>query len=269
MKNFRFCGLLLAMIWLPAAGLSDTVAPVRSLEGVVGQWVELREQADLEERAWKAQKAQWLQETELLAQEQAKLATALATLEEVGETRQERGAELLARRARLTVVLAEVDATLTRLQPALSAMSTQVPAALMTDTLSSALNVKTSAPVEPMGGGARLQRMLGALKTLEELQGGIHTTREMITLPKEPRREMNVIYFGLVCGFAVTTDGTSAAAGHPVSMGWTWEAAPALASNIRKLQRIANQDEPPALMSFPVASGMDPSIWCTERADKP
>jgi len=252
---------LLVAGWLPLAGLADGISPVSTLEGVVGRWVDLRGQADAEDRAWTAQAAQWRQESELLTAEQAKLTAALATLEEAGETQQEQGAALMARRERLAAVLADVDAAVIRLQPSLSAMRPLVPSSLMTGELAAALDPGTAEPGEPAGVVARLQRALGALKALEELQGAIHTAREMIALPTGPRREMDVLYFGLSCGFAVSADGSAAAAGRPGAGGWAWEAVPALASDIRRLLRIANQDEPPALAVFPVAAGLAPSVW--------
>jgi len=234
----------------PAAG--ETVSPVRTLEGLVGRWVDLRGQIAEEQRTWSAQSAQWRQEMELLRTEQDGLSATLARLETAGETRQERSADLLERRNRLRMAMAEVDAVLKRMQPRLAALASPIPPALMSADLAAALQAAEHESEGTGGMAARLQRMLGALKALETLQGGIHVTRVIVSLPASPRREMDVIFLGLACGFAVTTDDRLAAAGRPTPDGWRWEPLPAAAPAVRRMIQMANQDIAPALVTFPV-----------------
>lgn len=232
-------------------------SPVRLLEGLVGRWVDLRGQIDGEERSWAAQSEQWRQETALLCVEQEKLTAALATLEEAGETRQERSADLLARRDQLRSTLEQVDGVLRRIQPRLAALQSLVPPSLLTVELASALRPEPVKEGDSSDVVARLQRMLGALQALDSFQSGIHSTRALIALPTGTRREMDVIFFGLARGFAVTADDRTAAAGYPTADGWLWKALPESAPAVRRLLQIAKQEEPPVLVPFPVAGGAD------------
>ncbi len=233
---------------------------LKTLEGLVGRWVDLQGQADAEQRAWEAQAAQWRQDMALLAVEQERLAAALETLEEAGESHQERGAALLERRALLTAVLADVDVALAHLQPMLDTVCTRLPAALLSAELKAALEARPSAG-DAAGTVGRLQRALGALKILEDMQNGIHTSREMVALPGGDVREMETLYIGLVGGFGVTSDGRVAAVGRSGESGWHWTSTALPGAEIRRLLRMANQEEPPALVLFPVAVGLETTGW--------
>jgi hypothetical protein len=232
---------------------AQTALPVRTLEGLVGRWVDLQGQVAEEQRTWNAQSAQWQQEMDLLRQEQDSLATALARLEQAGETQQKRRADLLERREHLRAAIAGVDGVLQRLQPAVASLAVRVPASLMTPDLSAALQPTDAAAAETQGGvSARLQRTLGALTAIETLQARVHVTRAMIALPNAPRREMDVIFIGLACGYAVTADDRLAAAGRPTPDGWRWEPLSSDATAVRRLIQVANQDIAPVLVTFPI-----------------
>lgn len=241
-----------------SAGAAPSGSPVRTLDGLVGHWVDLRGQVAEEQRVWDAQSAQWRQEMDLLRLEQDSLATALARLEAAGETQQERSADLLERRERLRVAIAGVDGVLQRLQPAVATLAAPVPASLMTPDLAAALQSEAADTEDQTGVSARLQRTLGALTAIETLQAGIHVTRAMIALPDAPRREMDVLFLGLACGYAVTTDDSLAAAGRPTPEGWHWEPLPNEAAAVRRLMQVANQDIAPALVTFPVGIAAGP-----------
>ena len=260
MRAMRLPGLLLAG-WLPLAAAAESPGP-RELEALVGRWVDLRAQADSEQRGWASQSAQWRQEMALLETEQARLNQQLAALEQTGESQQELRANLMERRETLTSALLQVDAHLTRLQPGLAALLPLVPEPLMTEDLKTALLPGEETAVPPAGGAPaaarRIQQLLGALKELELLHNGVHTVKALIALPGEPRRQMDVVYIGLARGFAVTADGGTAAAGTPAADGWHWRPVPALASDIRLLIRIASREVPPALVSFPI--GGEPGV---------
>ncbi len=234
------------------AGAMPSDSPVRTLDGLVGQWVDLRGQIAGEQRAWSAQSAQWRQERDLLRQEQERLAAALSQLEAADETQRERSADLLERREHLRSSIAGVDGVLQRLEPDVAALAAQVPAALMTPDLEAALLPATGAADSQASVSARLQRALGVVTAIESLQSRIHVTRAMVALPEVPRREMDVVFLGLACGYAVTADGSLAAAGRPTPAGWVWEPLPSEAATVRRLIQVAKQDVAPALVTFPV-----------------
>ncbi len=251
----RSRGLAAVLLTLAAGAVPGGATEVRSLEALVGRWVDLRTQLHGEARAWEQQAAQWRQEMELLRVEHARLDAALGGLEQANETQMQRSADLLVRRHALQEPLTGVHAVLVRMEPALSTLLPLLPVPLLTDELRAVL----AAPAQNASGTVRLQRVLGALKVIEELHNGVHTVRALIEVPDRPRYEMDVIFIGLARGFAVTTDGSMAAAGVPTAAGWRWTAVPAAAGGIRRMVQIAKQDVPPALVSFAVGgtTGLD------------
>ncbi len=254
---------LLVLMSLAVALCIEAAPPLQTLEELVGQWVDLRGQADTEERTWQAQELQLQQETELLAAEQARLTAALEALEEAGETRQERDAVLLERRKVLASSLSDVEGILSRLEPALLAVRAQVPAVLLAPEQSAALNAPFSSG-DRGGTVTGLQRFLGALRLLEELQNGIHTTRELVRLPEDVTREMEILYLGLVTGIGVTADGKVTAIGRPVEGEWDWKESTLSGADVQRLIRMARKDAPPVLVSFPIAFGLDFKPQATE-----
>lgn len=226
--------------------------PMRTLEGLVGQWVELRGQIAAEQRDWESQSVQWRQEMDLLKREQEQLTVSLARLEEAGETQQERSADLLQRRERLRKTIDEVESVVQRLHLRVSLLASLVPPSLMTADLALALQAESSGRESAEGVSARLQRVLAALAVIEALQARVHVTRTMIALPDEPRREMDVLFLGLAAGYAVTADGRLAAVGRSTVDGWRWTRHVSGADVIRRMIDVAGKAAAPELVTFPV-----------------
>lgn len=242
-------------------------SPLRTLEGLVGRWVDLQSQIDSEQREWEAQRQQWEMEMELFRKEQIKLESALATLQEAGESRQERGAEWLERRDRLQSVMNELDVMLTPRERDVRGLLSVVPASLSRELWdvsddSVVLDVDDASGYEAKADATmRLQQVLGQLRQLEEWQNGVHTSREMVAWGDGPRREMETLYVGVTAGFGVTLDRSLAVAGRFVDGQWIWEPLEGLSDRTRQLIRIVNQDEAPMLISFPLGIAMSSDVW--------
>jgi hypothetical protein len=228
-------------------------ADVGELEGLVGRWVELRQQRAAEKRDWAAQQRKWQEEIRLLTAEQAALEAALKETASTASEAEERRAQLLARETLLDDVQGALLPLVENAEDALRRWSVRVPASL-SERLRQALRQL------PADGGRkgretltrRLQVVIAAYTEIESIQHGIHTVREVIALPGARGREMDVLYLGLARGFAVAPDDSWAAVGAPGSGGWTWAAAPALAPEVRKAVAIFNRQDPAEFVTLPL-----------------
>ncbi len=63
---------------------------------------------------------------------------------------------------------------------------------------------------------------------------------------------MDVLYLGLACGYAVSTDNSIAAMGSPSGSGWQWTIQPDIAPEVRSLIQIQKKEQPPALVTLPM-----------------
>ena len=74
------------------------------------------------------------------------------------------------------------------------------------------------------------------LGEIEALQNRNHVVRELIDPGTGQRREMDVVYFGLARGYAISPNDAAVAAGIPAQTGWRWsELDPSAADAIRTL----------------------------------
>jgi hypothetical protein len=251
---FRMVMIAVAVCLLTVDGGAADNRPLSTLEGLVGQWVDLRGQMAQEQRDWELQSARWKQESDLLQQEDEALDSALSRLTDVGESGQARRADLMARRDRLQREREGVETVLTHFEPQLSGLRMLVPDSLMRADLEEAWRPLPEAGDKPAGVTARLQRVLSVLSAIESLQSKTHVTRAMIALPGQPRRQMDVLFLGLACGYAVSADDTLAAVGCPTPEGWVWRSLSVDAAAVRRLIEIANKSIAPELVSFPIGS---------------
>jgi hypothetical protein len=116
------------------------------------------------------------------------------------------------------------------------------------------------APAERLEPARRLQLLVGVLAEIDDLHAHTHVVRELLDLGHgQTRREMDVVYLGLACAYAVSTDNTFAAVGRPAESGWKWTANPSIAKTVRKLVRIQKKEEPPAIVALPL-QGIPPEV---------
>ena len=88
---------------------------------------------------------------------------------------------------------------------------------------------------------------------IEKLHHDIHDLKELLTMPDDSRREVDVLYLGLARAFAVSTDNAWAANGTPTGKGWHWETRENIADPVRRAISIYKREEPAAFVELPLA----------------
>lgn len=250
----RFLGVIVAggLLLMSRGVFAESTPSVRTLDGLVGEWVSLRGQIDEEQRAWDAQARQWEREIDLLTQEQEQLKSALSRLASVGETQDVAQADLRFRRDRLRESMNAVETLLARIEPRIYARARQVPEELLTGDLKIILHRGARETERRDRVSVRVQHLLGVLQTLETLQANVHIRRKLVAFDDEPRREMDVIFIGLTCAYAVSLDDSLAASGIHADGAWRWTRLPHEGLNIRRMIQIASKDIVPGLIAFPI-----------------
>jgi len=237
------CTVLLSSTVLHAA---EPVPPME-LERLVSRWVELRQAAADEQRAWEDERAQLGHLRQVLELEKAALSEDIAALRQAQEAATVQQARTGAALDAMQPQLERWDALLAEADAHAGSMFLQLPAVLTVP------HADVLTPVAADAGRLqRLQQVLYRYALVESLQHEIHSVNEVLEFD-EGRWAMDVLYLGTARAFAVNADGSFAAEGMPEDGGWRWTARPQIAPDVRAALRIHRRAEPARLVRLPLA----------------
>ena len=226
---------------------------VRDLEGLVAQWVELRSQIASEQQAWAEQKRHLERGTALLRKEADELARDMAESRDVIAILDEQRTELQETRDELHQTLQALQPALESAEKALLKARNTLPASLGSGLMDAMARLPETPEQASLGTVARRMQLVMAIYTeMEKLQNNYHWVKEVINVGGGRRTEVEILYVGLSCGFAVSADGGWAAIGRPGPEGWTWEPRPSLGPEVRKAIDVLNRRRTPELVSLPL-----------------
>jgi len=225
-------------------------AKLSSLEALVEQWVNLRKEIAQEQQSRIKQKNQWQQEISLLTQESKLLDEQIAVADRFKAGSADKVAADLERKKMLRKSLNDAEDVINSLTATISEIIAKIPSSLLSENLK-AISENGENSIKKLPVTKRLQIMVTTLSEIEKLENNSHTVSEIIDIDNS-RREMDVVYLGLACGFAVSADNSIAAIGSPDTKGWMWKATPEIAAEIRKLVDIKNHKLPPQLVTLPI-----------------
>jgi len=231
----------------------DAGSSLGTLEGLVGEWIALREKIAVEKQEWEAQKIRWNEEISVLEAEKAALTTEIAKAREVTSSVEADRDRLSAEKAAMRQTVETIAPAVDRAEAVLRRWRDRLPVSLAAplrkafDELPASDDAARQTAVT-----RRLQRVIALYSQIEAMQHGIHVVREIIPLQGGTRREVDVVYIGLARGFAVSGDDRWAAVGTPSGSGWKWSARPELATTVRKAVDVAGNTVPAALVDLPL-----------------
>lgn len=251
------CGaaLVMALAGPPLAAADD---PLAGVQETVGRWSAVRAETIRAETEWEWQRTLMFSTLDVLK-------------ERIGQLESRRD-ELLAKTAGERRELAELGAEREAMQAAESQAAEQLrslagrllelrPA--LPPRLSSALELPfRSLAAGELSLGERMQHTMTILNRCALFNRGVTFGEEMVTLPGEPPKLMEVAYWGLSRAYALDAAAHRACVGAPAEGVWTWTAAPELEAPVRKLVAIARDRREPELIQLPVTAnpptGADP-----------
>ena len=223
-----------ALLLLTLAGRAAEPSGAGQLDALAGQWVALRSEIAAEKSQAAARDTALREEIALLETEKAALEKEAAEFDAGASDDQKRLAEQAARGEAIRATIDAGRPALERAESALRALRPRLPATLLGDArpLFDALPT-TAADAARESDGVRAQRVVALLAQVETLQTGVHSVKETLDTGGGLRRQVDVLYLGLARGFAVASDATWSGVGTPGPSGWTWEARPEIAPEVR------------------------------------
>lgn len=245
MKRFRTFAL-----FLPITLLAQGDASLDQLEGLVGQWVDLRREVQEETSRWQEQEAQWQREIALLSKESDLLTKRIEQAEKLQSGVDAERLEALEREEALSASLEAILPAVRAAEQDLQRQQNRIPPSLRED-LDDAFARLDSVDDDASPLTQRVQTVMGLYADIQSLQNRLHAGTELIVVG-EQRREVQVLYLGLARGYAIASNNNWAAVGMPGETGWVWTESPAQAENIRAALEVVNKDRPAALVNLPV-----------------
>lgn len=223
-----------ALLFLALSARSAEPAGAARVDDLAGQWVALRSEIAAEKSQAAARDAALREEIALLETEKAALEKEAAEFDAGASDDQKRRAEQAARGEAIRVSIEAGRPAIERAESALRALRSRLPATLLGEArpLFDALPT-TAADAARESDGVRARRVVALLAHVETLQAGVHSVKETLDTGGGLRRQVDVLYLGLARGFTVASDATWAGVGTPGPSGWTWEARPEIAPDVR------------------------------------
>lgn len=247
---------LLPLVLLTARTLAGaaTGSPgeLKTLDGLVGQWMALRTTIAAEKSAWQECRDQWQKEITLLEKE----ADALKSERDEGDifttSVEKKRAEMLAKKQKFASELQKMRAVFDRAEADLRRWRERIPPGLM-PTLASGFSAlpATQKEADKLPPAKRAQTVAALYTQIETLQNRIHAISE--TLEAEgTRRQADAIYLGLARAFAVSPGNDWAAVGTPSDSGWNWVSSAKDAMLFRRAVNVLSRKEPAQLVVLPM-----------------
>lgn len=228
-------------------------ATLGDLDQLVGRWMGLRTTLALEQRDWDARQKQWVAEIKLLEQESVALDRQISTFTHAASDGEKEQTRQLARKTLMGDELDRLKVKLDQAEAALRVWESRIPAGLRQslESLFKALP-ETRQEADKLETTKRVQTLVALFTQIENLQHGLHTTREMLHVEAGQRRQVDVIYVGLACAYAVSLNDDWAAVGIPGETGWSWSARPEYAAQVRCAIDVLKRQKAAELIYLPM-----------------
>lgn len=232
--------------------------PTEELRISVREWVETMRKVQQEENDWSRDREVLTNYREGLEKEIADLKQQIADAKTRKAGADQESLAQVTQRDRYAAAKDELSGVVRRLEESLAAKLPLFPAPLLAEPKvaqgAEDLRRDLALPPEKRGEGVskRLLNVINLLTEAEKFQQTVHLRPEMRTNAEGREFNMQVIYFGLACAYAVNEDGSFALAGRPSAAGWKFGERPDLAADIKRLIATTTGDQDAAFINLPL-----------------
>lgn len=248
-KTIGLLALCFVFFWVHAIGALD----VDEFEKLVRQWLDLRRESSQVKNEWKQQQGLLSDEMRMLERQKVQLVTTVeaqrsrvnALEKELGEAERIRDGHASS--------LEKLTPSLIQAERFLKPWEQALPIFMLQPIHESFKKLPQSRdPENPSSLAQRFRNVLSLYSELEQLNCSVHAEKLILKDPEGKEQEMDVIFFGLCVGFAVSPDNLRGAVGHIMSEGMAWEWDPSLAASIRRAWSCYQKEKPAAFVQFPM-----------------
>lgn len=247
MKTIHVRWLALAVGLMPALRMV-AADPLGEVDKLAQDWVKLRVETVQADTAWRSQR-ELLESTLAAMKERAKSLEEKRDLARAKTATERKEIDALTAKNRAAADDLKADeARLETLTKRLIALRPNLP-----PRLSEALEMSYRTLGTPGASfGEQMQQAMNVLNRCAQFDGVVTEGEDVLTLPGEPGpKSLDVIYWGLSCGYAIDRTGHRAWLGQPGPNGWHWEPVPEAYDRVAHLIAIARDRADPAFVAVP------------------
>jgi hypothetical protein len=243
---------------LPASAQETKPTPTEELRISIREWVETMRKVQQEQNEWSRDREVLTNYKEGLEKEIADLKQQIADAKTRKAGADQESLAQTTQRDRYATAKDELSGIVRRLEENLAAKLLLFPAPLLAEPKvaqgAEDLRRDLALPAGKRGEGVskRLLNVINLLTEAEKFQQTVHLRPEMRKNAEGREFNMQVIYFGLACAYAVNEDGSFALAGRPAATGWKFEERPDLAADIKRLIATTTGDQDAAFINLPL-----------------
>lgn len=253
-----FIPLFALCVTLPVTAQETVITPTEELRTSVREWVETMRKIQQEENDWSRDQEVLQNYKEGLEKEIADLKQQIADAKTRKAGADSESLAQAAERDRLAASRDELASVLRGLEEKLAAKLPLFPSPLLAEPRVAQgvedLNRSLALPPEKRneGGAKRLLNVINLLTEAEKFQQTVHIRPELHKDSSGREFNMQVIYFGLACAYAINEDGSFALAGRPTADGWKFDERKDLAADIRTLIAATTGDQDATFVNLPL-----------------
>ena len=246
------------VLTLPLSAQEAAVSPTEELRVSVREWVETMRKIQQEENDWSRDQEVLQNYKEGLEKEIADLKQQIgdAKTRKAGSDQQSLNQSV--QRDGYVAAKDELSGVMRRLEENLAAKLPLFPTPLLAEPkVSQAIedlqrDLKLPAEKRNEGVSKRLLNVINLLTEAEKFQQTVTLRPELRKNADGREYNMQVIYFGLACAYAVNDDGSFALVGRPSATGWRFEERKDLAADIQQLVATTTGDQDAAFINLPL-----------------
>jgi len=257
MTSKRFlitCTTLLGFAYSIGNAAAAVPAPPKPDEtrAYLEQWVEFRKTISEEENEWLSDKETITRSISLIRSEMERLERDITSAKENSTEAERRRVELNAENDAQKASARAVSDKLGALENRIKEQIEYFPEPLKNQVEPLKQRIPPPAAAARLGGGARLQNIVGIMQLAEKFNQSISVASGIEELPSGENAQVDTIYLGL--GIAYFVDGTGQYAGimTPAPGEWTKEQNDAIASEVKTLVEVFRKDVLAEFVTLPV-----------------
>lgn len=251
--------LLTLAFSLTAFSQQAEVTPTEALRTSVREWVETMRKIQQEENDWSRDQEVLQNYKEGLEKEIDDLKQQIADAKTRKAGADQESLDESTQRDRYASAKDELSAIVRKLEEDLASKLPLIPAPLMAEPKVSQavedLQRDLKLPVEKRNDGVskRLLNVINLITEIEKFQQTVVLRPELRKTDDGKEYNMQVIYFGLACAYAVNDDGSFALVGRPAAEGWVFKEQNNLAADISRLIAATTGDQEATFVNLPLS----------------
>lgn len=255
----RLTKYIFLILFATRVGAQDKTSATQELRTSVREWVETMRKIQQEENDWSRDQEVLRNYKEGLQKEISDLKQQIADAKTRKAGAEQESLDQSNQRDRYAAAKDELSAVVRRLEVDLATRLPLFPPPLLAEPKVAQaiedLRRDLKLPEDRRGEGVskRLLNVINLLSEAEKFQQTVHLRQELHRNADGREFNMQVIYFGLACAFAVNEDATFALAGRPGADGWKFDDRTDIAPRIQQLLATTTGDQDAAFITLPLS----------------